>query len=38
MPIAIQAVAKEIGWDIKDDELISGSEIEKVSDSDFFDS
>lgn len=33
---AIQAVAKEIGWDIKDDELISGSEIEKVPDSDFF--
>lgn len=33
---AIQAVAKEIGWDIKDDELISGGEIEKVSDNDFF--
>jgi len=33
---AIQAVAKEIGWDIKDDELISGGEIEKVSDDDFF--
>lgn len=33
---AIQAVAKEIGWDINDDELISGSEIEKVSDNDFF--
>jgi len=33
---AIQAVAKEIGWDIKDSELISGSEIEKVSDSDIF--
>lgn len=33
---AIQAVAKEIGWDIKDNELISGSEIEKVSDSDIF--
>ncbi len=33
---AIQAVAKEIGWNISDDELISGSEIEKVSDSDFF--
>jgi cation-transporting ATPase E len=34
---AIQAVAKEIGWDIKDDELISGSEIEKVIHEDFFD-
>jgi cation-transporting P-type ATPase E len=33
---AIQAVAKEIGWDIKDDELISGSDIEKISDNDFF--
>ncbi len=33
---AIQAVAKEIGWNITDDELISGSEIEKVSDNDFF--
>jgi len=33
---AIQAVAKEIGWDIKDSELISGSEIEKVSDSYIF--
>ncbi|NOS85166.1 MAG: HAD-IC family P-type ATPase [Ignavibacteria bacterium] len=33
---AIQAVAKEIGWDIKDNELISGSEIEQVSDSDIF--
>ncbi len=34
---AIQAVAKEIGWDIKDEELISGIEIEKISDTDFFD-
>ncbi len=33
---AIQAVAKEIGWDIKDNELISGIEIEQVSDSDIF--
>ncbi len=31
---AIQAVAKEIGWDIKDNELISGSELENVSDND----
>lgn len=34
---AIQAVAKEIGWDIKDEELISGSEIENISDDNFFD-
>ncbi len=27
---SIQAVAKEIGWDIKDDELISGDEIDEV--------
>ncbi len=33
---AIQAVAKEIGWDIKDDELITGSEIEAASDNDIF--
>jgi len=33
---AIQAVAKEIGWDIKDKELISGNELEQVSDSDIF--
>lgn len=34
---AIQAVAKEIGWDIKDDELISGSDIDGIKDEDFFD-
>jgi cation-transporting ATPase E len=28
--VAVQAVAKEIGWDIKDDELISGGEIDEV--------
>ena len=33
---AIQAVTKEIGWDIKDDELISGSDIDSISDNDFF--
>lgn len=33
---AIQAVAKEIGWEIKDSELISGNEIEQVSDDDIF--
>jgi cation-transporting ATPase E len=32
---AIQAVAKEIGWNIKDDELISGTEIDEIADSDF---
>lgn len=34
---AIQAVAKEIGWDIKDDELISGSELDEIPDDRFFD-
>lgn len=34
---AIQAVAKEIGWEIKDSELISGSELEKISDNSFLD-
>lgn len=29
---AIQAVAKEVGWDIKDEELISGNEIELIED------
>jgi cation-transporting P-type ATPase E len=33
---SIQAVAREIGWDIKDDELISGNEIDDVKDEDFF--
>ena len=31
---SIQAVAREIGWDIKNEELISGNEIDKVSDED----
>lgn len=31
---AVQAIAHEIGWGIKDDELITGSELDKVSDSD----
>ncbi|MCI0450041.1 MAG: HAD-IC family P-type ATPase [Chlorobi bacterium] len=34
--LAVQAVAKEIGWDINDDELISGTEIDKVDDADFY--
>jgi len=33
---SIQAVAKEIGWSIKDDELISGNEIDEISDDEFF--
>jgi len=33
---SIQAVAKEIGWDIQDDELISGNEIDDVKDNDLF--
>ena len=33
---SIQAVAKEIGWEINDNELISGSEFEQVNDSDIF--
>ncbi len=33
---AIQAVAKEIGWDIKDEELVTGSEIEQINDTDIF--
>lgn len=32
--VAVQAVAKEIGWDIKDDELINGSEIDNVKEED----
>jgi cation-transporting P-type ATPase E len=32
---AIQAVAREIGWDIKDDELVSGSVIDETTDADF---
>jgi cation-transporting ATPase E len=34
---AIQAVAKEIGWNIQDNELISGDEIDQISDGDFRD-
>jgi cation-transporting ATPase E len=32
---AIQAVAREIGWDIKDDDLITGSALDRITDSDF---
>jgi len=34
---AVQAVAGEIGWDIKDDELISGKEIDETGDEGFLD-
>lgn len=29
---AIQAVAREIGWNVRDEELISGDELEKITD------
>ena len=32
---AIQAVAREIGWDIKDEELISSARIDEMNDEDF---
>lgn len=32
---AIQAVAREIGWDIKDEELISGNQIDEMNDNEF---
>ncbi|MFI5211445.1 MAG: HAD-IC family P-type ATPase [Ignavibacteria bacterium] len=32
---SIQAVAKEIGWNISDDELISGKEIDEINEPDF---
>ena len=35
---AIQAVAREIGWDIKDEELISGAQIDEMDDEEFADS
>ena len=34
-PEAIQAVAREIGWDIEDTELVTGQELDKVADADF---
>ncbi len=33
---SVQEVANEIGWKIKDDELISGDELEKVSDDNIY--
>lgn len=32
---AVQAVARDIGWDIKDEQLISGEEIDKIDDDKF---
>ena len=34
-PEAIQAVAREIGWDIADDQLITGRELDAIADEDF---
>lgn len=34
-PYAVQAVASRIGWEINDDEMITGGELEKLSDADF---
>ncbi len=36
-PEAVQAVVKEIGWEIGDDQLITGTQLDKVSDQDFYD-
>lgn len=35
-PEAIQAVVKEIGWSISDDQLITGKELDAVQDADFY--
>ncbi|MDT5123893.1 MAG: cation-transporting P-type ATPase [Acidobacteriota bacterium] len=34
-PEAVQAVAREIGWDIPDDKLITGQQLDKIDDADF---
>lgn len=34
-PYAVQAVASRIGWEINDDEMITGGELEKLNDADF---
>jgi cation-transporting ATPase E len=34
-PESVQAVAREIGWDIPDDKLITGQQLDAVSDEDF---
>jgi len=33
-PEAIQAVAREIGWDIKDAELVTGQQLDEIADAD----
>jgi cation-transporting ATPase E len=34
-PEAVQAVAREIGWDIPDHKLITGQELDEIADADF---
>lgn len=34
-PVAVQAVAREIGWDIPDDKLITGAELDAVEEANF---
>lgn len=34
-PDAVQAVAREIGWEIPDDKLVSGAELDVISDAEF---
>jgi cation-transporting P-type ATPase E len=34
-PESIQAVAREIGWEIEDDQLITGQALDKIADADF---
>lgn len=34
-PFAIQAIADKIGWDVKDDEMITGGELEKLNEIEF---
>jgi cation-transporting ATPase E len=34
-PEAIQAVVREIGWDIEDDKLVAGRQLDEVADADF---
>jgi cation-transporting ATPase E len=34
-PESVQAVAREIGWDIADDQLITGQGLDKIKDADF---
>lgn len=34
-PYAVQAIASRIGWEINDDEMITGGQLEKLNDADF---